>query len=356
MKYPHFISQNKIGLYLTVFAFITAIVMKPALWLSDPSFPLVPVLESFPIPSLWVSKFILGFFLLGLLLFTISQNKIVSFVVLSLVTFLFLTDINRLQPSFYIMALLLFCYAFQEKTKSSMQLVVLLFAAVYFWSGIHKLNPHFLEVWLNGLNKRIPFVPYFLRVGFTYAIPFLEAGFGLALLFKSTRKIGCLLLVLMHLIILTAFVLMKTGSNVVPINVLMIGVLLTTIYPEKSTFKAIIGFSIQKSFLIALIWLLPISNFFGYWDHFVSFSIFSGKPKYAYLVINDAHLEQELPKEIRPYIMEYNNQKIISISGLAFDTKAIMIYPETRVYEKIKDYFDSFSSTKDKKATTLVEF
>ena len=86
MKYPHFISQNKIGLYLTVFAFITAIVMKPALWLSDPSFPLVPVLESFPIPSLWVSKFILGFFLLGLLLFTISQNKIVSFVVLSLVT------------------------------------------------------------------------------------------------------------------------------------------------------------------------------------------------------------------------------------------------------------------------------
>ena len=36
--------------------------------------------------------------------------------------------------------------------------------------------------------------------------------------------------------------------------------------------------------------------------------------------------------------MEYNNQKIISLSGLAFDTKAIMIYPETRVYEKIKDY------------------
>ncbi len=356
MRYSQFIDKSKIGLHLTIIAFITSIIMKPALWLSDTSFPLVPIFDNFPNPSMLVSKIVLVFFLVLLLLFFISQKKLIAILLLSLVTYLFIIDINRLQPSFYIMALLLFCYAFQESSKFSNHLVLLLFAAVYFWSGVHKLNIYFLDVWLNGLNNRIPFVPYFLRVGFTYSIPILEASFGLSLLFKTTRKIGCLLLILMHLIILTAFFFMKTGSNVVPINLLMIGILFTVIYSVNDSFNDIIPFSSQKAILIIVVWLLPFTNFLGFWDHFVSFSIFSGKPKYAYIVINDAKLEKELSKSFKPYIMDYNNQKIISISGLAYDKKGIMIYPETRVYEKIKDYFDSFSSAKDKKATTLVEF
>ncbi|KGO93499.1 hypothetical protein Q767_14770 [Flavobacterium enshiense DK69] len=329
--------------------------MFPNLWISNNHFPLIPIIEKIPILPLFASKIFLGVVVLLLTIFPLKQNKYVQSLLLILLSYLFLSDINRLQPTFYIFMLLLFCHSFAKNDKETRMAIILLFFGIYFWSGIHKYNEHFLNVWLGGLNKRIPFVPYFFRVAFTYAVPFLEAGFGLLLLSKTTRKLGCILLILMHGIIITALLLMKTGYNVIPVNILMISTIALVIYSDKTSLKTLIAPTYKKTFITILVILLPIFNLFGHWDHFLSFSILSGKPKYATIRINDTTLLKKLPREIKPYITKYNSEYFVYISSWAYDYKGIMIYPETRIYNKINQYLASYSTNK-KGATTVIEY
>jgi methylamine utilization protein MauE len=341
--------------FAVVIVFLITILLYPSLWISDNRFPLIPIIENIPTLPLLASQIVLGIVIILLALFPFRQNKITQALLLLLLCYLFLTDINRLQPSFYMFTLLLFCYSFSKKEEDSRMLVILMFSAIYFWSGIHKYNENFFRIWLGGLNKRIPFVPYILREWFTYAVPFLEASFGLLLLFRKTRKLGGILLICMHLIIITSLILMKTGYNVIPLNILMISTVPLVIFFDKTSFKDLIKFSYKKTIIISLVWLLPVLNLFGYWDHFLSFSILSGKPKYATVRINDKTLLDKLPEEIKPHITEFHSKYFIYISNWAYDCKGIMIYPETRVYTKLNEYLSSYSSD-TKEATTLIEY
>ncbi len=345
-----------LGRALVTATFLVSIFLNTSLWLSDNSFPLIPFFNQIPNTPLFFSKIVFGILVLLLIIFAFRPTNLITSLLGFTLLFLFLTDINRLQPSFYIFSLLLFCLSPFLDNKKAISLIILLLSAIYFWSGIHKYNNNFINTWLGGLNKRIDFVPYFIRVAFTYAIPLLEASFGIGLLFLSTRKVAGLLLIVMHLIIITSLCFMGIGYTVLPLNVLMILVLFIFIFKSDITFKLLSSFSKTKLALITLVWLLPILNFTENWDHFLSFSILSGKPKYAYIVINDNSLIGKLPKNMHQYISDYNNTKIINLNGWAYTTKGIMVYPETRVYTKINEYVASFSSNMDEKTTTLIEY
>ncbi len=339
---------------LLILIFLISIFMNVSLWVSDFSFPLIPISKIIIIPAYFYSQIILILFIFLLVFMIFKPTKLVGFLILAVLLHLFATDINRLQPSFYIFSILVLLFLFSGNDKQLSTCIIILFAAIYFWSGLHKYNSKFLEIWMGGLSRRIGFVPEILRSLFTYSVPFLEASFGLLLLFKQSRKIGAICLILMHIIIITFLLISNIGLNVLPLNFLMIFILYLIIY--KSDYNLFFKFdlSIVKIILIAFVWLLPILNFYGYWDHFLSFSILSGKPKYAFLIIENEKIETSISADAREYITVFNKNKILSLNTWAHAKKGIMIYPQTRVYVEVKNYLNK--DLANKKSLKLIEY
>lgn len=330
--------QNFLIRVLVIGTFLVSVLLYPKLWVSDFSFPLIPAFTFITVPSLLVSQIILAILVILMLIFIFRPNIYVQSLLILLLISLFVTDINRLQPANYIVFLILFGINVNDKSTTSL---IIILAAIYFWSGIHKINPVFHKVWLGGMNKRIDFIPEFLRILFTYSIPFLEAGFGVLLLFRRTRKFGAILLIVMHTIILCALFAMKSGESVIAINVFLIA-LLTIFLLKKNTENIFETISSKKIVLLLLLYLLPLFNFFGKWDHFMSFSILSGKPKYMYIAIQDKNIIEKLPTAAKKYVGP--NKQFINMNYWAYDEKGIMIYPETRVYKSIADYLKNYAS------------
>lgn len=343
------IQQSFIVRLLITVAFYASVIQYPRLWISDFSFPLIPVFKFIQPPNYIISIIILGIHILLLLYYLFFPKKTIWFLILILFIYSFLTDINRLQPSNYILFLLFFS---TQTKQNSLSLITIILAGVYFWSGIHKCNLIFFDVLLNGLEKKLHFIPIFIKKIIVFSIPFLEASFGLLLLFKRTYKTGSLFLITMHLIILGMFFFLSTGKSVLIINLLLIGIL-CLLFMNNSKEKIFNKMSIQKIILIFIVGLMPMFNFIGRWDHFLSFSIFSGKPKYAYIQINDKLVIDKLPKSVKPYIS--HNKKSINIIQWAYENKGILIYPETRVYNDIYDYLKNYTP-ENKNSLTLVEF
>lgn len=343
--------QLRAARYAAVASVLITLLISLRLWLPDESFPLVPAIDGLGVlPALW-SKIALILLFVSLLPFAYRPGWFLFSVVALLFCALVQTDINRLQPTYYIFLLILFCHAGKEHKAV---LLILLFAGIYFWSGAHKYNAYFLEKWLGGLDKRIPFVPRALRIGFTYAVPFIEAGSGLLLLCAKTRRFACALLVLMHFIIIGTLLKETGGYNVIPLNLLMIATLLLVIYPSRA--RIAIRPDFQRALVLASAWLLPVLNLFGWYDHFLSFSIMSGKPTYGAVYFNDKSLIEKLPPQARPFLHTRDGKNYILLAEWAGLTKKIMVYPETRVYRKLESHLNGNRSNEAKSPTSLIEY
>ena len=86
--------------------------------------------------------------------------------------------------------------------------------------------------------------------------------------------------------------------------------------------------------------LLPLSNLFGFYDHILAFSYFSGKPKYGRIHFNNKFETEQLPSYIKNIVREYNGDYYIDLNEWSAYTIKVMVYPETRVYHKLKAYID----------------
>lgn len=343
-------STNTLTRYLAVACTLLTLVISWRLWLPDPSFPLVPAFEALPVLTDPGSLIVLALLGLALVWFGYRPGSIGFIILVLLFALLLQTDINRLQPTYYIFILILFCLA---DKKNSEILLILLFAGIYFWSGAHKYNDYFLEKWLGGLDKRIGFIPRFFRIAFTYAVPFIEAGAGILLLWPKTRRTGCVILVLMHLIIIGTLIKETGGYNVMPLNGLMISVLLLVIFRSQASVSAPSNF--KKSILITLVWLLPVLNLFGLYDHFLSFSIMSGKPYYGMIWFKEEKMLDSIPSEARPFVRQNGQKHYILLAEWAGTTKKIMVYPETRIYKKLH-YYLAGTTAVDTNKIALIEY
>ncbi|MBD3582987.1 hypothetical protein [Flavobacterium selenitireducens] len=337
-----------LGRWIAVLSLLSTIFISRALWFANSSFPMIPAFEKFGVVSDDVGNACVYMMLACAFVFGITANRWVLLPMLAAFAILVQADINRLQPTYYIFVLILCCHAFPKRRAL---LLILLFSGIYFWSGVHKFNSYFLEKWLLGMDKRIPFAPAFARVAFTYAVPAIEALAGLMLLHLRLRKIGAATLVLMHLLIIATLVREHGGVNVIPLNLVMILTLLLVIFASDT--HVVASFDKKAAFLTLVVWLLPVLNLFGYYDHFPSFSIMSGKPEYATVYFPDEATSQTVPEAARPFVRHFEGRHYIQLSEWAGHAKKIMIYPQERVYASLKDSLTRHMSDAKKAKTEL---
>ena len=327
-------------------AFVIPMIMTKSLWFVDRAFPLIPMFNFDLESNVIIDLGLIIAFVLSFIGFVFRPQWYYGIPILLIYTFLIIADQNRIQHFFFeIIFVVLALVSIKKNEKYLKTSLLLIFIGTYFWSGLHKYNDLFVEKWLNGLNKRIPFVPIWMRQTFTYAVPFLEASFGLGLVFVKTRRISIWLIAIMHAIILITLLKDGFGYVVFPLTVFNVFTLFSVFYNNKelslvSIFKLD---SIKKTVVMIFTIVLPVFNFFGIYDHIPSFSYFSGKPKYCRIHLSEKGDKYNLPNHVQSMVREYKGDYYIDLNEWSARTIRVLVYPEMRVYDKIKGYIEDYT-------------
>ncbi len=208
--------------YTLTVAMLCGLMLSPRLWLSERSYPLVPVWDGLPaVPAPW-DQLVLGA-LVAALVGTAAAPRprlaMLGFVILAALCSL--GDQTRWQPWFYqylaMFAVLALGPAPQapERCEASMNGCRLIVAALYFWSGLQKANVLFAEdVFPRLMEPVLRYLPggwHEAIGGRGWEAAYLECAIGLGLLVWPLRRVAMAGAVAMHLLAL--FCLGPCGLN-----------------------------------------------------------------------------------------------------------------------------------------------
>ncbi len=281
-------------------------------WFGISHFPQIPLIQyNISSDAQRFFSILLCLILVGIIF---SQGRMEIILILSCLiisSILIISDQLRIQPWIYIYSIIFFLVLISRlnliKLEHSLNTIKLFVASVYFWSGIHKINFSFYNniiPWLLAPLTKCgpisqPFLIFFLKI-----IPFLELSFGFGLIFPKSSTLSMLFLIFMHYLIILIFTFFYPSWNIIiiPWNLGMIFILWTLFFKNKEfVFLSILELNFFLRHLFILFLFLPILNFWGYWDGYLSFSLYSGKtPRYKIMLERKAieELGEIFPREI----------------------------------------------------------
>jgi hypothetical protein len=297
---------------LVAMGFLTSIALTYPLWLSDRAFPLIPVdphIPPFPTP-LDLCALVALVALLATTIFIPSGMVAVG--VIAMVALLWAQDQNRIHPWGYFFLLVYGALADlwitpREKRKPSETVTLLQFivVAIYAWTGLQKLR-------LNYFTEIVPIVissyttpPSIVTTSLLYATPFIEVALALGLLFHLTRRLSVIGFVLIHAGILVMVSPLGRNENysIVPWNVTMACATILLFWRSKTTLRAIIlpAWTRTRIIFFQLCVVLPLLGYFGLWNPYLSFSIYSGSSAQGYAFFQERALPT-VPSPIRSIV------------------------------------------------------
>ena len=209
----------------------------------------------------------------------------------------------------------------------------LIVVATYFWSGLQKANAGFFEgtyPWLvEPLTSWLPGWADSALLWGAYAVPVVEAVIGLGLLTRRFRKFAVIGALLMHAFIMLCVGPLGSGHNTVvwPWNFAMSAFVLILFWrapdePSPSTIlepgRNLSPGSALRAAVLVLFAFMPLFNFFGLWDSYLSSSLYSGASKQAYVLVWDG-----------------SGWQGTGIANLAWQELNTPAYPEERVFKSV---------------------
>ncbi len=332
--------------------FFVSVLITFQLWFSyDPGIPRVPILG----PATIDSTYCLFDFLTICILFTLLALSFLKpekpiYLAGGIVFLLFswALDLNRMYAIVYYYFCIWSCHLFSnyKKTIFKPNLVIIL-AAVYFWSGFHKFNIHYFKDSFQWMMDVIPGASIFRNSQeLSLLTCLIECLSGWLLLFNFTRKIAVIILLMMHFVILYYFAYSEFGANEMVWNVFSIMALLT-VYYEKFSWKEFI----QKThklilvFIFAISFLFPILFCFDKMNGELAFTMYSGRNIRGEIIVFPENLSR-LPSRLKLIAKPFKGAYLIDMDELGHSTyqselnKSEFVY--TKMFYKIADlYLDS---------------
>lgn len=308
------------------------------LWLNRRQYPFAPLWPFHPLPrplDLW-----LFLAMLALLIAIAAARRprwwIAGFLVLALIEAV--QDQTRWQPWFYQFTVMLAAIAFAgpERPKTALNTCRWITGSIYFWSGLAKLNPAFAADTLPFLLG--PFTKHSFG-HLAYAPGLVEAGIGAGLLFRRSRRVAVLLGVTMHAVILVS--IGPAGSNFNPVvwpwNGAMAALLILLFWNSMESLPQLVRsekFAFHRVVLV-LFGAAPVLSFFGWWDSYPSFRLYSGNNDRASIFLTDSAYDR-LHEDIGDYTyIEAPGLNRLAIQDWALGELRVQPYPEPRVYRAI---------------------
>ena len=353
-------SQIRIITRITSIACMISMLLSYKLWLSDRIFPTTPVSDFLPLITHPYDMIIFGISITLLVFITVLNNPkklIIAFLCFAI--FLAIFDQNRWQPWFYQYLLMFFVLSFfnyrcddNKQQNAIVTIFKLMIGAVYFWSGLQKLNPNFLADTYPWLMEPITnhFGPDSINnikwLGNLF--PLIEILTGIGLFLSPTKKAAVLIATGMHIFIL--FALGPFGHNYNPVvwpwNVAMIYFCFFLFYNDSPVkmqqLRSMLHYHSIKIVAILFI-LMPLFNFFNMWDSYLSHNLYSGNTSGGVIYLSD-NTEKNIPAEIKPYSMGEMDQNQITIKYWCMMELGVPAYPEKRNFQAISNTFYKYAS------------
>lgn len=369
--------------------FLGLIASAPA-WTNTHTFPLLPILTGVPIlPAPWDNC--LYALMLGSLIAAMWLHRPAVITFLAASFFAYCEDQNRGQPWLYMYWVLLLLSLFRD--SSALAACRCAISVIYLWSGIQKINARFFAVtpeWFvaPAANWHLPQITIDLLKFSVKSAPFIEIGIGLLLWFPKIRRGAFALVILVHA---TALLFLgPLGHNynwvVWPWNLAMIALVLglfargkvfegTAVVASNTTkLKAAnhtnkshqlspagsdpTGFGPTFSALrhsraalviVAISGLLPSLSYFGYWDSYFSFALYSENIAVANLFCTKS-FRDNLPSALQKYVEKFpqafdplhQGPYTFSFTAWAYEEMHVPAISEPRnfenVYQKLLPY------------------
>lgn len=321
---------------------LVQIFVSHELWLPvERLFPTAPAFTFFDFPSFFHLIFACVLILALCLILLFPKQKIWLFVFLCCTFLMVLADLNRLQVWLYQQWWLLWLFTFEGKISGRFMRSLLLFslAAVYFWSGVSKLNAWYatdIFPWLFGFSdqKNSNFLQF---AAFASAI--FEALLGLSLLFKKTRPVGKWGILLMHIAVLTAIgPFFKNWNQVVwSWNILMPFLVFILIKnADFQSFKKEFASAKTPAALYTIVFLIiPLLDVFGLKEDQLAFKMYAGTETEAtiYFSKKDSHC---LPAYLYDEIIKMpDSSQYLELDFWAQQELSVPAYPSSAVFKKI---------------------
>ena len=294
----------------------------PKLWFGERSFPTVPVFPGSPQLPIFYGNVWFVSLVIGLLWVAVAPRPrwaVIAAMLLALLLVCF--DINRLQPWFYEYMVLLMTVVFADNEMATAGFVL---AALYVWSGLQKFNQGFATVVFPWLGDGYVRSAWFLA-------PTIEVLIGVCLLIPRLRTVGLIGAFAMHGTLLGRLIGLNTNSVIWPWNFWMPILALAVFKGNPSvTFPALVRSGYSKV-LFALVGAMPALNFAGWWDDYLSASLYSGRAKEGYIFLTPAG-EKVVPASMQPYLIHRSDRNGFDI--ILWSTKELNVppYPEIRAY------------------------
>lgn len=347
-------SRLKFFKALVMLAFLAGFLLSPRLWTTQGRFfPVLSPFDNLPAIAFPFDVMLLLLFIgLGIVWIFYKKRRIGLMAIVSLATIL-MQDQMRWQPWVYQYSLLLLPYLLQTDTKENEKSILCclqwIIAGIYVWSGIQKLNPGFLSQTFVQIAEASGTKLMFSKwKNAGYIIPFIEILTGLSLLGSKFRKAGIYAAVITHIAILLLLspLMLNHNSVVYPWNAAMI-LFVLLLYKGMKTEEHAINLIRENSFTslklmpIILVWVFPVFNFWGYWDHYLSFSLYSDKPPTFYIAIEESEIHK-IDKRFQNYfvvIPGLQGGQLIDIDKWALSELNVPFYPQLSLFKKLSRRF-----------------
>ncbi len=327
---------------------IAGLALSPKLWVSSRYYPLTsvgPLLHAFLFPFDYIAYFAL---LAHLLALCAAPKRPILIAAFTLIALLAMQDQSRWQPWFYqyIFMLLAVALAGPKREPDARNTCRLIVAAAYFWSGLAKLNPNFIDNFLPGLVIPIvgakPGPAQWVIHDLAYVAPLFECALGIGLLTRRFRAAAVVSAIAMHVFILTALgPFGRNFNNVIcPLNLAMIAFLLQLFLrdSEGQEPRDILwgrGFAFQRIALV-LFAILPALSFFNLWDRYLSSALYSSNRRNAGVIYFDDTVFDRLPEPMDDYVTDEGpNRNGLEINAWSLDELNVPSYPEIRIYKNV---------------------
>jgi hypothetical protein len=305
---------------------LASLLLSPKLWLSDRFYPQTPVWSgphSIPAPF---DRVVYAALLLALVLAAVKPRLTPIFLAIAAVMVVF--DQSRMQPWFYQYCFMLLALSLPAGGENICRLIIV---SVYFWSGVQKLNGGFAGDSFPWLAEPLRIVP--IWVG--YAVPFLEAGLAIALLFRPTRRAAVIFAIAMHAAILAAIGPWAHNFNTVvwPWNIAMAASAFVLfwnegfVWPKRSRLARVV---------LVLFTIAPALSFVGLWDNYLSWALYAGNRNEGDLYFSDA-VYDKLPPAVQDYVTDEGPDRDgLNVGEWSFGELNVPAYPEERVFRQVQ--------------------
>jgi hypothetical protein len=266
------------------------------LWLSTREYPLAPIFAWWPIAPPVCGPWLLGVTLFSLVTAAWFFRPAIMFFLVAIL-YLYGCDQNRGQPWMYMYWVMLLLNLLPERSALAACRVAL--SLVYLWAGIQKLNGTFFRVmpaWFvqPAIDWGLPQVVVAgLRAGVSLT-PVLEIFICAGVWFPQMRRSAIATAVVLHGASLVLLGPLGHNINLVvwPWNIGMTA-LVIILFGSKECASLPqnlreLGRSWIGAMVVGLCGLLPILSYFGWWDSYFSFALYSANVPRADLYVTQS--------------------------------------------------------------------